>query len=85
MCPPKNSDNLDFSCIYNGKYTDCINQPSVPGTILTPRCKSAYYFLNELGIQEPQIQLQCDDNGTWIGGELYTCQPSNYIFLIYIK
>lgn len=83
MCPAKKSDSLDISCTYNGKYADCTKQPSVPGTILKSKCKSQYYYIqNEHGEQEPAIELQCADNGTWIGGELYTCQPSNYIFLI---
>lgn len=76
MCPPKNSDSLDTLCTYHGKYANCENKPSIPGTTLIPKCKSTHYFRS--GILEPSIELQCDSNGTWIGGEMYTCQPSNY-------
>lgn len=83
MCPYIVWDTLDISCTYYGKYVNCTNESSIPGTILTSKCKSTHYFPN--GILEPPVKLQCHDNGTWIGSELYTCQPSNYVFLTKIK
>lgn len=76
-CPPQISDNLDFKCLYNGKLLDC-SKPSIKNTILIPKCKSKYNL--PYGITETPIELHCGDNGKWIGGELYTCQPSNYDF-----
>lgn len=80
MCPPVKSDSLDITCTFGGNYADCTKQASIPGTKLTPKCKSTHHLEN--GKLETPIVLQCNDMGMWIGGELYSCQPSDYISLI---
>lgn len=78
MCPPKISDSLDMKCTFNGNNHTC-SKPSIPGTTLKPNCKSTHHLEN--GLTESPIELKCNENGVWIGPELYTCQPSNYIIL----
>lgn len=80
MCPPQNSDSLDIACTFNGNYADCTKKPSIPGTKLVPKCKSTHHLEN--GKPETPIELKCHDNGIWVGGELYSCQPSNYYSII---
>lgn len=77
MCPPQNSDSLDTTCIYNGCNVDCTKQPSISGTKLTAKCKDTHYSNNR--IPENPIELICHENGTWIGNNVNTCQPSNSI------
>lgn len=68
-------------CSFNGNNVDC-SKPSVPGTKLKPKCKSTHHLLN--GQRETPIELKCHDSGSWVGPELYTCQPSN-LYFSYIK
>ncbi|CAI6350599.1 unnamed protein product [Macrosiphum euphorbiae] len=71
MCPPLLSDSLDIKCSYNDSYANCSN-PSIPDTIATTKCKSAYALPN--GQKETTIELHCQSNGMW-NNELYICEP----------
>lgn len=75
MCPPIKSYSLDVACTYLGNNIDCTKHSSMPGSKLTQKCKSKYNLEN--GKME-RNKLICHENGTWIGGELYQCHPSNY-------
>ncbi|XP_050054368.1 modular serine protease-like [Aphis gossypii] len=70
-CPPMISDSLDLDCVFNGKRENCSN-PSVPGTILTPKCKVTHTVPN--GQIETPIKLRCQQDGNW-SDRLYTCIP----------
>lgn len=72
MCPPMISDNLDITCTYNGEKVDCSKQ-SIPGTTLSPKCKSTHTVTN--GIEIP-LSIHCQHDGTW-NNKLYSCVPSN--------
>jgi len=78
-CPPMISDSLDMECVFNGKRENCSN-PSIPGTILTPKCKVTHTVPN--GQIETPIKLRCQQDGNW-SDRLYTCIPCNYIFKYY--
>jgi len=78
MCPPLESDSLDFKCSHNGKYANCSNL-SIPDTIATPSCKSTYTAPNG----EIPLELHCLYNGTW-NKQIYRCNPRNCIFYLII-
>lgn len=78
-CPPLISDSLELKCTMNGELVDC-SKPSIPGTKMKPKCKPTHSLPD--GQIETPIMLQCRNNGTWVGGQLYTCVPCNCIFLI---
>lgn len=67
------SDSLDIRCNLNGKNVDCSN-PSIPGTILRPSCKTTHSLPN--GQIETPIELLCLSDGKW-SGQLYRCTPCN--------
>ncbi|XP_029343825.1 modular serine protease isoform X2 [Acyrthosiphon pisum] len=70
-CPSVFSESLDVECIFNGKKYDCSN-PSIPGTVLTPKCKVTHTIPN--GQIETPIKLRCQQDGKW-SDRLYTCIP----------
>ncbi|CAI6362231.1 unnamed protein product [Macrosiphum euphorbiae] len=70
-CPSMFSDSLDIECIFHDKKDDCSN-PSIPGTILTPKCKVTHTVPN--GQIETPIKLRCQQDGKW-SDQLYTCIP----------
>eukprot|EP00102_Acyrthosiphon_pisum_P010378 XP_008178678.1 PREDICTED: urokinase-type plasminogen activator-like [Acyrthosiphon pisum] len=55
MCPPLESDSLDFKCSFNGKYANCSNL-SIPDTIATPSCKATYIAPN--GQEDTPLELR---------------------------
>ena len=73
MCPPLESDSLDFKCSFNGKYASCSNL-SIPDTIATPSCKATYTAPN--GQEDTPLELRCQSNGMW-NKQLYKCIPCN--------
>ncbi|XP_060870478.1 modular serine protease-like isoform X1 [Metopolophium dirhodum] len=70
-CPSVFSESLDVECIFNGIKDDCSN-PSIPGTVLTPKCKVTHTIPN--GQIETPIKLRCQQDGKW-SDRLYTCIP----------
>lgn len=78
MCPVIKSYSLDVTCTYLGNNVDCAKHSSMPGTKLKQKCKSKYHLENE----KVENDILCHKNGSWIGGKLYQCHPSNYIFII---
>jgi len=76
-CPSVFSESLDIECIFNEKKDDCSN-PSIPGTILTPKCKVTHIVPN--GQIETPIKLRCQQDGKW-SDQLYTCVPCNSYYI----
>jgi len=76
MCPPMQSDSLDFECTFEDKYINCLTP--VPGTILYQTCKVTHKLPN--GQEQVPIQLLCLENATW-SDDLYTCIPSIFLLL----
>uniref|UniRef100_A0A2H8TX70 Notecarin-D2 n=1 Tax=Melanaphis sacchari TaxID=742174 RepID=A0A2H8TX70_9HEMI len=71
MCPPMESDSLDFECIFEDKYISCLK--AVPGTILNQTCKATHRLSNEQ--EQRSTRLICLEDATWSDDDLYTCIP----------
>lgn len=80
MCPPMESDSIDFECTFEGKYISCLN--AVSGTILYQTCKATHTLSSEQ--EKPSNQLLCLEDAAWSDDDLYTCIPCNCIFSLFL-
>ncbi|XP_039282376.1 modular serine protease isoform X1 [Nilaparvata lugens] len=62
-CPPLKSKSTDFHCIQAGKTRDC--STSLPGTLVTARCKEGYSYTGIKAASAPNRQFQCLPNAQW--------------------